>query len=133
MRRPNCHCWPERLPLDGDASIPARKPEAALAAIVTVLQGVCPDLKEDHLRASRAGALTADWLRQCTMYLLVGRLGHTLAVCSKLLNRDRASVRHGVYRVTERVENSVLTAQFLDFVEAQLAIELRRVLYEGGF
>ena len=37
------------------------------------------------------------------------------------------------FQLDEAGEVEQFLAQFLDFVEAQLAIELRRVLYEGGF
>ncbi|MCO5083356.1 MAG: hypothetical protein M9955_17080 [Rhizobiaceae bacterium] len=132
MRRPQNHRWPDRLPLDDDAAIAARLPEKAFAATVAVIRGVSPPMTHEYLICGpRAGTATTDWLRQCVIYMMVGRLGHTLADCSRLMRRDRKSVRYSVYRVLEAVEESPATAQFLDYLEGQLVGELRRMTYDG--
>lgn len=132
MTRPSSHRWPEPIDLDDDAGRAAARPDVAFAAAAAAVRGVCPALTDDYLLCGpRAGTATTDWMRQCCMYLLAGRLAISLTECGRLFKRDRTSIRHGVHVVVAAAEASASTAQFLDYLEGQLVGELRRMTYDG--
>lgn len=131
MTRACPHRWPEPIELDDDEAKAAGHPERAFAAAAAALRGACPALSDEYLLCGpRAGTATTDWMRQCGMYLLAGRLGVNLTTCGRLFRRDRSSIRHGVHVVLDAAEASAATAQFLEFLERLLVAELRRASYE---
>ena len=102
------------------------RPDIVHRAVVEVLTGIFPTVREDALLASDKVNQTTSWVRQVGMYLMANRLQVGLMPTAKHFGRDRTTVSHACQLCALEAEERPATAAFFTFLEGEALAALDR-------
>jgi chromosomal replication initiation ATPase DnaA len=102
------------------------RPDLLHRAVVEVLTGVFPTIREDTLLSSEKLNHTTSWVRQVGMYLMASRLQAGQTPTARHFGRDRTTVSHACQLCVIEAAERPSTAAFFDFLEREALAALDR-------
>jgi hypothetical protein len=103
------------------------RPDIVHGAVCHVLSGLAPIVSSHMLFRKERTDLATAWLRMVGMFVLTSRFGLSVRETSRMVGRDRGTVRYATRVVEVAIAENEVTAALIDLVEHQARRRLEQL------